>query len=94
VAALNWRDGGKIGYALGPGVTMLCLSADSRQFGFAHNLRDFAGRDVLVLAVDPPAPASLWFARTQALAPSSVRLDGRVLKTVSVLRGSGLRAER
>ena len=25
VAALNWRDAGKIGYALGPDVTMLCL---------------------------------------------------------------------
>ena len=94
VAALNWRDAGKIGYALGPDVTMLCLSADARQFGFAHPLGDYAGRDVLVLEVDPAAPASAWFERTEALAPASVRLDGRVLRTVTVLRGIGLRVER
>jgi 4-amino-4-deoxy-L-arabinose transferase-like glycosyltransferase len=93
VAALNWRDAGKIGYALGPDVTMLCLSADARQFGFAHPLEDYAGRDVLVLEVDPAAPASAWFERTEALAPASVRLDGRVLRMVTVLRGTGLRPD-
>ena len=35
VGADNWRDGGKIAYALGPDVTVLCLNRDSRQFGFA-----------------------------------------------------------
>jgi 4-amino-4-deoxy-L-arabinose transferase-like glycosyltransferase len=95
VAALNWRDAGKIGYALGPDVTMLCLNEDSRQFGFAHPVRDYVGRDVLVLAVDSSgAGAGAWFRSVETLAPSSVRLDGRVLRTVTVLRGMGLRAER
>jgi 4-amino-4-deoxy-L-arabinose transferase-like glycosyltransferase len=100
VAALNWRDAGKIGYALGPDVTMLCLSADARQFGFAHKLGDFAGQNVLVLVVDPipragdpiPQAVATWFQSVDGLVPSSVRLDGRVLKTISVLRGDGLRS--
>jgi hypothetical protein len=95
VAALNWRDAGKIGYALGADVTTLCLNADSRQFGFAHPVRDYAGRGVLVLAVDSDGTeAGAWFRSVETLAPSSVRLDGRVLRTITVLRGSGLRAER
>ncbi len=95
VAALNWRDGGKIGYALGPDVTMLCLNADSRQFGVAHPVRDYTGQDVLVLAVESDgAQAGAWFRSVETLAPSSVRLGGRVLRTITVLRGTGLLTER
>ena len=90
VAALNWRDAGKLGYALGPRTTMLCLNTDSRQFGFAHRLSEYAGRDILVLAVDPPGEASPWFRSIQALPGTSVRLDGRTLRTVTVMRGEGL----
>lgn len=90
VATLNWRDAGKIGYALGPDTTMLCLNADSRQFGFAHPLEQFAGRDILVLSVGSPAPATQWFQKVQILPVTYVRLDGRILRTVSVLRGQGL----
>ena len=94
VAALNWRDAGKIGYGLGPETTMLCLSTDSRQLGFAHPASDYAGQDILLLIVDP-APHALdeakrWFQTVDTLAPISVRLDGRVLRTVTVLRGHGL----
>ena len=95
VAALNWRDAGKIGYALGPDVTMLCLNRDARQFGIAHPVRDYVGRDVVVLAVNSDgAQAGAWFQSVQPLAGSSVRLQGRVLRTVTVLQGTGLRAQR
>jgi 4-amino-4-deoxy-L-arabinose transferase-like glycosyltransferase len=90
VAALDWRDAGKIGRALGPDTTILCLNADSRQFGFAHPLKEFAGREVLLLELDPPAPAARWFQSVQTLPGAAVRLDGRVLRTVTVLRGQGL----
>jgi 4-amino-4-deoxy-L-arabinose transferase-like glycosyltransferase len=93
VAAVNWRDAGKIGYALGPDATMLCLNPDARQFGVAYPLKEFAGRDVLVLSMDPPGPAARWFQSVEALPGTSVRLDGRVLRTVSVLRGRGLVAQ-
>jgi Dolichyl-phosphate-mannose-protein mannosyltransferase len=90
VAALNWRDAGKIGYGLGPGATMLCLNADARQFGFAHPLDAYAGRNVLLLAVGPADQARRWFHSVQDLPGTSVRLDGRTLRTVTVLNGVGL----
>jgi hypothetical protein len=34
----NWRDAGKIAYALGPDVTVLCLNRDARQFGLAARI--------------------------------------------------------
>jgi 4-amino-4-deoxy-L-arabinose transferase-like glycosyltransferase len=93
-AALNWRDAGKIGRGLGPDTTMLCLNADSRQFGFADPLRAFAGQDVLVLMVGPTAQAVAetkpWFQTVEVLPSASVQLDGRVLRTMTVLRGQGL----
>jgi hypothetical protein len=94
-AAFNWRDAGKIGYALGNDVTMLCLDVDSRQFRFAHPPRDYAEQDVLLLAVDPAEQdlkkAKNVFQTVDILTPTSVRLDGRVLRTVTVLRGHRLR---
>ena len=93
-AAFNWRDAGKVGRALGLDVTMLCLSTDSRQFRFAVPPNDFAGQDVLLLTLDPPEKASAeamrWFRSVEVLPGASVRLDGRVLRTVTVLRGRGL----
>jgi hypothetical protein len=74
---------------------MLCLNTDSRQLGFADPVQAFAGKDAIVLAVDP-APHALqdaeaWFRSVELLPPVSVVLDGRVLRTVTVLRGEGLR---
>ncbi len=95
VAALDWRDAGKIGYALGPDVTVLCLNADSRQLGFAYPVRAFAGQDAIVLSVDPSPravdEAKAWFASVEVLPPVSVVLDGRILRTLTVLRGQSLR---
>ena len=36
VGVPDWRDAGKIAYALGPDVTVLCLNRDARQFGLAN----------------------------------------------------------
>jgi hypothetical protein len=93
-AALNWRDAGKIGYALGPEVTMLCLCTDSRQFGLAYPLHDFVGQTVLVLAPGSAEAAddvaTRWFRSVEVLPGSAVRLRGRVLESVAVLRGEAL----
>jgi len=94
-AALNWRDAGKLGYALGPETTMLCLSSDPRQFRFADAVSRFTGQDVLVLLPDPAGQgldeAKRWFSSLDLLPGTAVRLDGRVLRTVTVVRGRGLR---
>ena len=91
VAAVDWRDAGKIGYALGADVIMLCLNPDARQFGFADPPQAFSGRDVLVLVLDPAgrgiARAKQWFSTTRVLPETSVRLNERTLRTISVLQG-------
>ena len=94
-AALNWRDAGKFGHALGPAAPMLCLCSDARQFGFSVTPGDHAGQDVLLLVAGSaePGAAQRWFQSVEALAPAAVRLDGQVLMTVTVLRGHHLLPE-
>jgi hypothetical protein len=95
VAVPNWRDAGKLGYALGPGVTVTCLNRDSRQFGFAAPARRFVGQDMLLLAVEHAgsAVAALAgdFASVTPLPPAPIQLRGRVLGQVSVYRAQDLR---
>ena len=50
VGVPDWRDAGKIAYALGPDVTVLCLNRDARQFGIAWPPTRFIGADMLILA--------------------------------------------
>ncbi len=94
VGVPSWRDAGKIGFGLGPDVTILCLHQDARQFGFAHPPASFAGRDILILVVGDPAPAETalagMFERIERLDPAPIALRGRVLHQVSVMRGHRL----
>ena len=89
VGVANWRDGGKIAYALGPDITVLCLNADARQFGFAHPPAGFVGQDVLLLGL---APVAGPFERIEPLPPTSISHRGRVLASVSVAMGHNLNA--
>lgn len=93
VGVPGWASGGKIAYALGPGVRVICLSPDARQFGFDAPADRFAGRTVLVLAPGRTGAAALAadFAAFRALAPVAIRDRGRVLGWVSVGIGTGLR---
>jgi 4-amino-4-deoxy-L-arabinose transferase-like glycosyltransferase len=94
VGIFNWRDAGKIGHALASGTTILCLNQDSRQFGFANPPDDFVGQDVLLLMLDPAnhgiEEAKRWFRATEMLPGATIRLNGRVLRTVTIMRGKGL----
>jgi hypothetical protein len=49
VAATSWVQAGKVAYALGPEVPVLCLSVDPRQFAFLHDQRSFLGEDAVVV---------------------------------------------
>ncbi len=92
VGVPDWRDAGKVAYALGPDVTVTCLNADARQFGFVAPASSFVGRDLLLLAPEHPdraiARLSPRFARVQALEPAPIRHAGRILADVAVFRGS------
>ncbi len=96
VGVPNWRDAGKIAYTLGPGVTVLCLNRDSRQFGFANPPSAFIGRDVLLLIpehADRIVPAlTNDFRAIEPLPPATIALRGRVLQSVGVYQGQHLLA--
>jgi 4-amino-4-deoxy-L-arabinose transferase-like glycosyltransferase len=88
VGVPNWRDAGKIAYALGPDVTTLCLNRDCRQFGLTYPPARFIGNDLLILAPDRPmrVPAELGrsFASLAQLPDSAIRHAGRTLQPVVV----------
>ncbi len=91
VGVPDWRDAGKIAYALGPHVTMTCLNTDARQFGLVAPASAFVGRDLLLLAPEHPdrvvADLAPRFARILPLAPAPIRHAGRTLAEVAVFRG-------
>jgi len=50
VAALKWHEAGKIDYALGGRIPVICLGSDPRQYGLVANPDNYAGADVLIIA--------------------------------------------
>jgi 4-amino-4-deoxy-L-arabinose transferase-like glycosyltransferase len=96
VGVPDWRDAGKIGYALGPDVTVLCLNHDARQFGLAVPPQRFIGQDVLLLVPEHAQRATQVLAAVfdsiVSLPPASIRHAGRMLAEVAVLRAHQLRA--
>ena len=50
VAGMRWSDAGKIDYALGGRLPVICLGPDARQYGLIARHDDFAGADVLIVA--------------------------------------------
>jgi hypothetical protein len=96
VGVPNWRDAGKIGYALGPDVTTVCLSLDCRQFGLTSPARQFIGGNFLIFAPEHADRVAnelgRAFARVERLPDASIRQSGRTLQTVAVFSGDRLRA--
>lgn len=94
VGVPNWRDAGKIAYALGPSVPVICLNRDSRQFGFAEPASARVGQDILLLAVDHPERVAVdlgpHFTKIEPLGSVPITLRGRRLAGVTILRGEHL----
>ena len=95
VGVPNWRDAGKIGYALGPGVTVVCLNNDDRQFGIDDPPQRFIGRDMLLLVPGhverTRRTLGSVFASLTLLPPAPIRHAGRVPADVAVLQAHDLR---
>jgi 4-amino-4-deoxy-L-arabinose transferase-like glycosyltransferase len=53
VAALRWSDAGKIDYALGGRLPVICLGPDARQYGLVARRDDHVGADVLIVTRAP-----------------------------------------
>jgi 4-amino-4-deoxy-L-arabinose transferase-like glycosyltransferase len=95
VGVPDWRDAGKIAYALGPEVTVLCLSRDGRQFAIASPPARFIGTDMLILATEHreriTAELGPLFEHIEQLPDVSIRYGGRTLQSVAVFRAHRLR---
>jgi len=50
VAALKWHEAGKIDYALGGRIPVICLGPDPRQYSLVENPDNYTGADVLIVA--------------------------------------------
>ncbi len=49
VAATRWHDAGKIDYALGGAMPVICLGPDPREYGEIAPVARYSGRDVLIV---------------------------------------------
>ena len=55
-AGLRWHEAGKIDYALGPSVRVICICADPREYGLAAPVQSAAGQDVVLIATHATLP--------------------------------------
>lgn len=96
IAAADWRDAGKIAYALGPSIPVICLSPDQREFAFAAPASAFLGRDILVLALDHPERVyrdlAPLFGATQPGPALAILQGNRPIQPVTSFIGLHLRA--
>jgi hypothetical protein len=97
VGTPGWQDTGKVAYALGPDVTVLCLNPDSRQFSFGPRPAAYAGRDLLIVSTKPVTPASLAangvrFDSLDELPPVSLGHPARPGQRLLLYRGVRLEA--
>jgi hypothetical protein len=53
IAGTNWRDTGKLDYALGDQVPVTCLCDDAREYGILRPLKRFVGVDVVIVTAIP-----------------------------------------
>lgn len=95
VGVPNWRDAGKIAYALGPDVTTLCLNRDCRQFTYADPPSRHIGADMLILAPEHGdrvvGELAGAFDAIDPLPPMQVHHAGRTLLTIAAFRAHRLR---
>jgi 4-amino-4-deoxy-L-arabinose transferase-like glycosyltransferase len=96
VAAIRWFDAGKIDYALGGRVPVLCLGPDPRQYGLLAPLTGYAGDDVLIIArgrslAEIEAGFGALFAEIRSLPPAAIRVAGRKVATLPLFIGYRLR---
>ena len=50
VAAIRWNDAGKIDYALGGKIPVICLCDDPREYGVIDDVSRYRGRNLLIVA--------------------------------------------
>ncbi|MBV8397255.1 MAG: glycosyl transferase, partial [Acetobacteraceae bacterium] len=97
IAANNWLDAGKLGYALGDAANVTCLNTDARQFGIENPATRAIGQNVLIVAPRRTAEAirsqlGSVFDDIEALPPLTLLHAGHSAMQVPLYLGHRLRA--
>jgi hypothetical protein len=94
VAALRWSDAGKIDYALGGRLPVICLGPDAHQYGLLARNDDHAGADVLIVARADyeKIVGQYWFLfdSIEPIAPATVLHAGRPALRLNLFLGRRL----
>jgi Dolichyl-phosphate-mannose-protein mannosyltransferase len=96
VAGTSWVQSGKIAYALGPSVPVVCLSADPRGFASVYDQREFEGEDAVIVdrlpaRHDVMARYGAYFGQLTPAGRIGIQRDGRTAFDVAVYVGRGFR---
>jgi hypothetical protein len=93
-AALRWSEAGKIDYALGGGLPVICIGPDARQYGLLARNDDHAGADVLIVTRAPFEKifGQYWFLfdSIEPIAPATVLHAGRPALRLNLFLGHRL----
>ncbi len=96
VASPIWMSAGKVSYALGPDVPVVCACGDPQQFRFRYDQSQWNGRDVPVIVPEGPGSARLWadaaafFDRFDPLPPVEIQRGGGTALVLDVRMGRNL----
>jgi len=94
VAALSWIEAGKLNYAIGKDIPVLCLCDEPHEFRYQHDLRAFAGKDILIVGTEKYASnphVARLFARTQTLTSVVLHRASEPAIELTLIRGTGFR---
>lgn len=94
VAALRWSDAGKIDYAMGGRLPVICLGPDARQYGLLARNDDHAGADVLIVtrASYEKIAGQYWFLfdSIEPIAPATILHAGHPALRLNLFLGHRL----
>jgi hypothetical protein len=96
VAGTSWVQAGKIAYALGPSVPVVCLSADPRGFRYFYDLRSLEGDEAVIVDQVPArhdvmAMYGAYFSHLASAGQVTIRRNGQPAFDVAVYVGRGFR---
>jgi hypothetical protein len=93
IATGQWIEGGKINYALGGRVPVLCLCDDPRGFAYDSNSDDYINSDAVLLARNAGRieAMAIYFSKIERLPDIVLMRAGQAAVTLKVARGIRLK---
>jgi 4-amino-4-deoxy-L-arabinose transferase-like glycosyltransferase len=92
VGAVHWTVAGKVSYALGPGVPVLCVCSDPREFAFRMDQAAWSGHDVVMVGLADTnwdAVAS-YFDTLEPLPDAAITRAGQMIVPLELRLGRNL----